>query len=266
MIRSALFAGKWYPKTRQEIEKYLDLKTQKTTAISCICPHAGWMYSGKTAGKVYSGLESADTYVIIGPNHTGNGARASIFPANENSVWRTPLGDAEIDVDFSKALMKYSEFLKEDIDAHAKEHCIEVQVPFIQYFSPRAKIVPVLLMSNEADVAKDMANAVAETVKKSGKKVLIVASTDMTHYEPYEYAKKLDAMAIEKILALDALGLLRTVNQNGISMCGVLPTAAVLLASKKLGAKSAKLIQYSTSGDVSGDRDSVVGYAGIAVA
>lgn len=262
MIRNPLYAGTWYPKTKEEIEKYLDLKAQKSDTIACVCPHAGWMYSGKVAGNVYSHLNPADTYVLIGPNHTGFGAPASIY---SEDTWKMPLGNAEIDTDLSKTTLGFSEFLKADTTAHVREHCLEVQLPFIQYFNPKAKIVPILLMSDEFEIAEDIANAVAQAIKKTDKKVLIVASTDMTHYESHEYAKKQDNLAIEKILKLDAAGLLKTVQQRGITMCGYLPTAAVILASKKLGAKSAELIQYATSGDVSGDFESVVGYAGIII-
>ncbi|MBU2615036.1 MAG: AmmeMemoRadiSam system protein B, partial [Elusimicrobia bacterium] len=208
MIRNALFAGTWYPKTKTEIEEYLDLKTQKTDAISCICPHAGWMYSGKVAGKVYSGINTAETYIIIGPNHTGNGAPVSIF---SEGTWKMPLGDIEIDSDLSKSIMQFSEFLKTDTQAHLREHCIEVQIPFIQYFNPKAKIVPIILMSDEFEVAQDIANAVAESIKKTNCKTMIIASTDMTHYEPQQYAKKMDSLAIDKILQLDASGLYSTV-------------------------------------------------------
>ncbi|OGS21787.1 MAG: AmmeMemoRadiSam system protein B [Elusimicrobia bacterium RIFOXYA2_FULL_39_19] len=265
MIRNPLFAGIWYPKEKQEIAAYLETKAQKTDALACICPHAGWMYSGKVAGAVYSSLYAYDTYVIIGPNHTGLGPLASIF--SEGS-WKMPLGNAQIDTEFVKTAIKYSEFLSADTTAHVREHCIEVQLPFIQYFNPEAKIVPIILKSDKIDVAKDIANAVSEACKTHNapnNRILLVASTDMTHYESHEYAKKQDKLALEHIKHLDGAELVNTVQRRGISMCGYLPTAAVMLAGKTLGAKTAKLVKYATSGETSGDFDSVVGYAGLII-
>ncbi len=263
MIRQTVCAGTWYPTSKEEIEKFLDLSEKKTEAISCVCPHAGWMYSGKVAGAVYSRLVPYNTYVIIGPNHTGFGPSASIY---DKGAWQMPLGKIEIDTELSDEILKNSEFLKPDTQAHLKEHCLEVQLPFVQYFSPSAKIVPIIIMSNEFEVVKDVAFSVSNAIKNfKNKKILIVASTDMTHYESQEYAKKQDKLAIDKILSLDAEALVKTVLQRGISMCGVFPTACVILASKSLGAKNVELVKYSTSGDVTGDYDAVVGYAGLII-
>jgi len=263
MIRQPVCAGTWYPTRKEEIEKFLDLSAKKNEAISCVCPHAGWMYSGKVAGAVYSRLVSYQTYILIGPNHTGFGPSASIY---DEGIWQMPLGKIEIDTEISDEILKNSEFLKPDKQAHSREHCLEVQLPFIQYFSPSAKIVPIVLMCDEFEIIQDIGVAVSKAIRNfKNKKILIVASTDMTHYEPHEYAKKQDKLAIEKILSLDAEGLINTVIQRGISMCGVFPTACVILASKLLGAKRVELVKYATSGEVSGDYDAVVGYAGLIV-
>ncbi|MDI6642141.1 MAG: AmmeMemoRadiSam system protein B [Elusimicrobiota bacterium] len=264
MIRKAICAGTWYPKEKEEVAKYLQSipSSEKQSAIGCVCPHAGWMYSGKVAGKVYSKLNPYETYILIGPNHTGFGMQASIF--SEGS-WQLPLGKIDIDEELSKEIIKNSEFLQSDTEAHIREHSLEVQIPFIQYISPNAKIIPITIMSDEFEVAKDISNAISQAIKKQTKKILIVASTDMTHYEQHEYAKKQDMQAIDRIINLDAEGLLNVVRDRGISMCGVSPTAIVILACKNLGAKKAELVQYSTSGDITGDYDAVVGYAGLII-
>lgn len=260
MIRKAICAGSWYPAEKKDIEEYLDLKAPKTGALACVSPHAGWMYSGKVAGAVFSRLENYDTYIIIGPNHTGLGPQASVYPSGG---WQMPLGEVGIDTDLAASILKMSEFLEPDVLAHSREHSIEVQLPFIQYYNPDALIVPILLMTDRFEVCSDLGNAVYQSVKASGRKVLVVASSDMTHYENQRYASKQDHLAIGKILDLDAKGLMDIVLDRGISMCGVAPTASAIIAAKKAGAEKSELVKYATSGDVTGDFDAVVGYAGM---
>ena len=262
IIRKSLFAGTWYPTEKDEIKEYIELNQNKSDVIGCICPHAGWMYSGKVAGSVYSRINNYDTYIILGPNHTGHGANASIFP---DGIWETPFGKIKIDTELVKDILNLSEFLEPDTEAHSREHCIEVQLPFIQYFNPNPNIVPIILMSEHYDICKDIANAITNTIKRSKKRILLIASTDMSHYESQQYAKQQDELAINKIMELDAEGLIKTVNQFSISMCGYFPTAIVLLTSKKLGAKKAELVKYATSGDITGDTSSVVSYAGLII-
>ncbi len=189
MIRGATCAGTWYPKSKEEIEKYIDLKAEKVGAVACVSPHAGWMYSGKVAGEVYSRLTNYDTYVIIGPNHTGFGTQASIYSTGS---WQMPLGKIDIDEETAKNILEVSEFLKSDTDAHSREHCLEVQLPFIQYFNPGAKIIPIVLMIDKFEICQDISYALSQAIKKSSIKILIIASTDMTHYETQQYAKQQD--------------------------------------------------------------------------
>lgn len=263
MIRKALFGGTWYPQEKKDIEKYLQLKQTRKDAYACICPHAGWMYSGRVAGSVFSRIKNYDTYIIAGPNHTGYGPEASIYCEGS---WLMPLGEMKIDNEIAKSIVSSSEFLKPDFDAHMKEHSIEVQLPFIQYFNPEAKIVPITLRIYDWEICNDIAVAIAETLKKFNRKnVLLVASTDMTHYEPQKLAEKKDNMAIEKILEMDPEGLIETVTHYNITMCGAFPAAAMLQASIKLGAKSPELVKYTTSAEASGDTSSVVGYAGLII-
>jgi hypothetical protein len=269
LTRKPVCAGTWYPETRDLIEGYIDKKVKpkdRVTAVACVCPHAGWLYSGKVAGSVYSTIDVAryDTFVLIGPNHTGHGAGAGIFPEGE---WQMPLGKVPVDDEMVKAIIQFSEFIEPDTRCHANEHCLEVQIPFIQYFRPDAKIVPIIMMHDSFDVCADIANAITSAVKqfKDKKRVLIVASSDMTHYESRALAEEKDKMAINEILKLDAQCLIKTVVTNGITMCGVFPVATVIMAAEHLGAEEASLVSYATSGGVTGDYSSVVGYAGLII-
>jgi len=262
MIRQAIYAGTWYPVEKKEIERYLDLKAEKSDAICCICPHAGWLYSGKIAGMVYSRIASCESYVLIGPNHTGHGVESSVF---NSGSWQMLAGEVEIDETLANNILQNSEFLQPDTKAHINEHSLEVQLPFIQYFNPHAKIVPIILRTGYIEVCKDIGRAIYTAIKGSAKKVLIVASTDMTHYEPHDLAKKKDKLAIDEILALNADGVFGTVQKYGISMCGYVPVTVAIIAARGLSATSCKLIKYATSGDVSGDYDAVVGYAGFII-
>lgn len=279
MIRKAICAGTWYPREKKEIEKYLDLKAKKEKVIGCVCPHAGWVYSGKVAGAVYSRINFSGInqpfFVLIGPNHTGIGASASIMTKGE---WEMPLGKIKIAEELANLILEKSQVLDEDNEAHLQEHSLEVQIPFIQYFFPQAEIVPISLSDYRLSTCQDIGQAIAQAISKEqpvprvcqgseerAKSVVIVASTDMTHYEPQKIAEKKDKLAIDKILELNPEGLLEAVKKEDISMCGSGPTAVVLFAAKKLGVKSAQLVLYQTSGNVTGDYSAVVGYAGIII-
>ncbi len=268
MIRKAICAGTWYPKEKKEIEKYLDLRAKKEKVIACVCPHAGWIYSGKVAGAVYSKIDldrvGKPIFILIGPNHTGIGEPASIMLSGE---WQLPLGTLKIAQELAGLILENSQILEDDPDAHLQEHSIEVQLPFIQYFFPQVEIIPIVLSDYRISTCLDIGEAIAKAISKEqrAKSIVIVASTDMTHYEPQKIAEKKDKLAIDKILELNPEGLLETVRKEDISMCGSGPTAVVLFAAKKLGAKSAELVLYQTSGNVTGDYSAVVGYAGITI-
>lgn len=268
MVRKAICAGTWYPREKKEIEKFLDLKAKKEKVIACICPHAGWMYSGKVAGTVYSKIDTPGVtqpiFILIGPNHTGLGESASIMTKGE---WEMPLGKVKIAEELAGIILENSQVLEDDPDAHSQEHSLEVQVPFIQYFFPQAQIVPITFADYRLSTCQDISEAIVAAISKEqrAKSVVIVASTDMTHYEPQKVAEKKDKLAIEKILQLNPEGLLETVKKEDISMCGSGPTTAVLFAAKKMGVKDAQLILYQTSGDITGDYSAVVGYAGLII-
>ena len=200
--------------------------------------------------------------ILIGPNHTGRGAMASIMT---NGEWQLPAGNIKINSELGKAILAGSSVLEDDSDAHLFEHSLEVQIPFIQYFKKDVRIVPISIMSQDFKSCKDIGEAMADAIKVCQSPITILASTDMTHYESQEAAQKKDTKAIEKILNLDAQGLYSTVRENRISTCGYIAVTATLIACHLLNARKAELIKYMTSGEVSGDFNQVVGYAGFII-
>lgn len=236
--------------------------------LGLVCPHAGYIYSGSAAAWAYSALAAdgiPDTAVLLGPNHYGLGSAAAITP---DDSWSTPLGTLNVDVEAAESILNNSTYAKFDSSAHAREHSIEVQLPFLQYIGGRnTKIVPIsiahLNMADALLLAEDLGSAIAESL--SGKSAVIIASTDMTHYESKSSAAAKDSLAIEKIAELDAPGLIELVYSRGITMCGVIGTAVMLTACIRLGAKTARKLTYYSSGDVTGDTDQVVGYGAVSV-
>jgi AmmeMemoRadiSam system protein B len=223
------------------------------------------MYSGSVAGAVYARIELPDSIILIGPNHTGLGAPVSLMAKGS---WETPLGRVEIDGPLAAAILSKSSRIHEDSLAHLREHSLEVQLPFIQYFRKDFKIVPIQMLDVRLETCKEVGKAVAEAIaefKSAMQDVLIVASSDMTHYESARAAKEKDEKAIGHILDLDPDGLYRTVKDLGITRCGFGPAVAMLTACKSLGATKAELVKYTNSGEASGDFDQVVGYAGIVI-
>ena len=225
-----------------------------------ICPHAGYMYSGSVAAHAYYNLAvdgKPDVVVIFGPNHTGRGSALALM---SEGVWRTPLGDVEIDTLTAKQIVDESRIVDVDDSAHTFEHSIEVQLPFLQYlYGSTFKFVPICFLMQDLESSREVGRAVAKAL--SGKNGLIIASTDMTHYEPHERAQRKDKMAIDAVAKMDEELYYSTVESQNISTCGYGPTVAVITAAKLLGAKRAQLLCYKTSGDVISDFSSVVGYA-----
>lgn len=265
MQRKALYAGSWYPTKKNEIRTYITAGAQQQKAIAAVCPHAGWIYSGKVAGEVLSQVIPAELYIMIGPNHRGIGSPVAVYPSGS---WETPLGSLPVEESVAEAIVVNSAgFARPDVIAHAEEHSLEVQAPFIKYLSPQAKIVPISLADYRPEVCRNLGAAVAKAVRSGAyaQSTLLLASTDMSHYIPAEQAKEVDSLAIDKIEHLDPAGLLKTVFENDISMCGSGPTAVALYAARELGATAARLVRYATSGDVTGDQDEVVAYAGLIV-
>jgi len=266
MLRKASVADQFYPGTRDLLEKavseLIDNKTKKNDCLGIVSPHAGYIYSGPVAGKVFSGITLKPDYIILGPNHTGYGKPFSIMARGK---WQMPLGDIDIDEDLAGLLLKNSKYLEEDDQAHTYEHSIEVQLPFLQYFKKEFKFVPIIISQAQLKLYKELGGEIGKAIKQSKKDVLIIASSDMTHYESAESARKKDKLAISAILKLDSELLMDTILKSDISMCGYAPVIVMIEAAKELGAKEAELIDYKTSGDISGDYSSVVGYAGIII-
>jgi AmmeMemoRadiSam system protein B/AmmeMemoRadiSam system protein A len=266
MIRKPVVAGQFYPGTASQLKTmigaFVDEKVAKEEVIGLVSPHAGYVYSGPVAGAVISKVKFKDTFVIMGPNHTGTGKPLSIMT---QGTWETPLGKVEIDSELGKQILATSSHLEEDQVAHQYEHSIEVQLPFLQYFKPDIRIVPIMLAYAGGDIYKEIGKELAKAIKASNKGVVIMASSDMTHYEPQETAQEKDTQAIEAILDLNEDELLRRVDELNISMCGYAPTVSLISAAKELGATGAELVRYQTSGDTTGDYSAGVGYAGVII-
>ncbi|MGK7345929.1 MAG: AmmeMemoRadiSam system protein B [Candidatus Nitrospinota bacterium M3_3B_026] len=270
-VRKPAVAGYFYPGMKSSIEaqmKAFDVSgVEKGPAYGLVVPHAGHKYSGPVAARVYASVEAAGTIVMLGPNH-GAGAgfleppKAALMAEGE---WELPTGDVPVDDGLAADLLAEAPLLSGAPWAHEAEHCLEVQLPFVQYFMGGVRIVPILLSGLTDAEALELGEGIARGIEHSGRDAMLLASTDFSHYVPHELARAQDMKAIEKIMALDAKGLLEVVRRERISMCGYLPTAVVMEACRRLGAKEAVLIDYQTSGETSGDYSSVVGYGGLVI-
>ncbi len=267
MIREPAVAGQFYPANpatlRRAIESFLQQPEALLEARAIVVPHAGYVYSGAVAGAVFSSIKLPGRLIVLGPNHTGRGVPLSLHPAGE---WRTPFGLAVVDADMNGRLLEECSELREDRAAHMREHCLEVQIPFLQVLAPRFRFSAICIGTADYAALDSLGHALARTVQALGEPVLLIASSDMTHYEPADIAREKDHLAIDRVLAVDPHGLYKTIIEKDISMCGFAPTVSALTASRDLGATAGRLIRYANSGEVSGDYDRVVGYAGMAVA
>jgi hypothetical protein len=267
MRRKAYVAGQFYPGRRDELRETIAGMTQtaaaRKTAIAVVSPHAGYVYSGPVAGAVFSSTRLPGVFVILGPGHREIG---SLFAIQARGSWLTPLGDSPIDEALASRILTACPLVEDNEKAHLGEHSLEVQLPFIQYFRDDAAIVPICV-SHEAryDELETLGRALAASIREDGREVLLVASTDMSHYVSQKEAEKKDMMAVRKVLELDPSGLFETVTSERITMCGFQPTTAALVAALGMGASGAELVRYQTSGDASGDYSQVVGYAGIRI-
>ena len=265
-VRHPSVAGRFYPGQPEvllrDLHSYLGGAGEKIEAIGCVVPHAGYMYSGHVAGAVYARLALPTRFIILCPNHTGAGKPLAVM---SEGGWDTPLGQAEIDHELATELRQDMRFLSEDAVAHRAEHALEVQLPFLQALRPEFTFVPIAVGVGSYEPLAELGEAIARVAAAHDDKILIIASSDMNHYESDVITRIKDSKAIEQILKLDPAGLYDVVVSEDISMCGYGPTIAMLTAAKRLGAESADLVKYATSADVSGDRDTVVGYAGVIV-
>ncbi|MDX9834160.1 MAG: AmmeMemoRadiSam system protein B [Desulfobulbus sp.] len=266
MTRIPAVADRFYPgnpaRLRATIKQLVPVVTgEKKRALAVVLPHAGYVYSGATAGRTVSEVQVPETVLILGPNHHGRGAALALGTED----WRMPLGTVPVDQHLAAAILERSATIVVDEEAHESEHSLEVQVPFLQQVQRQLRIVPIVVGHVSYATCQDAAHDLAGAISAFGEPVLMVASTDMSHYESRQQAAHKDRLAIERILALDARGLYDTVLGHRISMCGVMPTTIVLLAALELGATRAELVQYTDSGEASGDTDQVVGYAGLII-
>jgi AmmeMemoRadiSam system protein B len=265
MVRRTAVAGQFYTADKKllekELKKIIVSKENRRKVIGLLAPHAGYIYSGPCAGQGYGRVALPETVIVLGVNHRGNGAPLAL---DNNDFWETPLGNVAINVELRSRLLSACKLFALDNEAGRLEHSLEVQVPFIKYASPGSRILPITVAAHRLADLLAGGQAIAGLFEEN-KSVMMVASSDMSHYIPAAKARELDFKAIEQLLKLDAQGLYRVVQENRISMCGVAPAVIMLAAAKAAGASKAELVCYTHSGEVSGDNSEVVGYASLIV-
>jgi len=268
MIRPPAVAGRFYPdnpsRLRSDLDSFLSSSKhdKKNRAIGCIVPHAGYVYSGSVAGEVYGRLEIPRRVILIGPRHYPQGAPLAII---SDGAWQTPLGMAPIDHLLAEKIRRAFPELREDALAHSKEHSLEVQLPFLQKLAPAFAFVPIVIGPAQFHTLEKLGRALSAVIAAENEPTLLIASSDMNHYESDAVTRIKDRKAIDQILALDPRKLFDTVRDEQISMCGYAAAVAVIVAAKALGATRAELVRYATSGEVNGDMEEVVGYAGMVI-
>jgi MEMO1 family protein len=264
-VRKPAVAGRFYPGDARMLDavmaQYLGEAGAGEPCLGLMAPHAGYMYSGACAAAVYARVRVPARAIVLGPNHTGRGVRGSVWPGG---AWQLPGGAVEVDDDLRAALLAASPLLSADRRAHEAEHSLEVQLPFLRARNGDVRIVAITLAGLTGDDCLALGKAIAKVVGGRDD-VLLCASSDMSHYVPAKVAAKRDQLALDRMVALDAAGLYDVVDRNDISMCGFIPATVMLAAAVELGAKRAEVVRYTHSGEVSGDYDAVVGYAGVLV-
>jgi MEMO1 family protein len=273
MLRLPAVAGRFYPANPKELASIVrrmsaprdaasssDVGAEKISVTACLVPHAGYIYSGMVAGEVFGRIALPKKILILGVRHFPRGESAAIL---SNGAWRTPLGDAPIETELATALRDACPLLREDSVAHSQEHSLEVQIPFLQVLAPGFSFVPVALGTVRFDDLVRVGEAVARVLLGAREPVLLLATSDLNHYEDNATTRTKDAKATAKLLALDARGLFDVCRTEKISMCGLGPAVATITALRAMGVVDGELVRYATSADVSGDTNSVVGYAGI---
>ncbi len=263
VVRKPIVSGSFYPGRKDELAQVISDYTGDATGAEegygGIAPHAGYAYSGATAGKLFSSLKLNDTIILIGPKHNYAGAEYAVWDIGS---WETPLGSVAIDEAVAEEILSYGSPLVSDKDAHLPEHSLEVLLPFIQSINPEAKIVPIAVGPMNENARIKMSTAIAKSLSKTGGCSIIVSS-DMSHYVSAQVANHLDRLAIDQMLSMNPPGLITTVQDNRISMCGVWPAALGMTVMSELGASKGELVDYTNSGEISGDLGHVVGYAAV---
>ncbi len=277
MLRKPVVAGAFYPDNRKDVVKSIedcflssfgvgiipeaDDFEGDSYPINVMVPHAGYIYSGSIASFGYAKIAEngiPDVFIILSPNHTGLGSEVSVFNKGE---WETPLGNVEVDEEFANKIISFSDYASADFVAHSNEHSIEVQLPFLQYFSSNFKIVPIVMGCQTLSVVSDLAEAIVSAGKKINKSYCVIASTDLSHFNDQKRANKVDKFVLDDIEDMDEFKLLEEVIQYNITMCGYGPVMTTILVSKLSGKDSCEILSYGTSGDVTQDYLQVVGYA-----
>jgi MEMO1 family protein len=266
MLRQPAVADQFYPGDPAELRAALTRMTPRAPVpekvLGIVAPHAGYVYSGSVAGMVYGRIQVPATVIMLGPNHHGAGARAALYPAGS---WQTPLGAVTVNQALADLVVKHAPLVERDATAHRFEHSLEVQVPFLQHLRNDVTIVPLCLGFSDLASCERLGQGLAAAIKEFGDEVLLVASSDMSHYESAAHALEKDQLAINELLALNPAGLHQVCRRQGISMCGVIPATVLIYASQRLGASHSELVRYATSGDVNGDYRQVVGYAAFTI-
>jgi AmmeMemoRadiSam system protein B len=268
MIRLPAVAGRFYPDDPARLRVAVDSllvsggEKKKIRARACLVPHAGYVYSGSVAAEVYRRIEIPGRVILIGPRHFPRGAPLAILSDGE---WQTPLGMAPIDHLLAENIVRAFPLLREDAVAHSSEHSLEVQLPFLQRLAPSFAFVPIVIGPARWEQLEALGHALATVIAAESEPVLLIASSDMNHYESDAVTRVKDHKAIDPILALEPRKLFDTVREERISMCGYAAAVATVIAARELGATQAELVRYATSGEVNGDLQGVVGYAGIVI-
>jgi MEMO1 family protein len=266
MVRLPAVAGSFYPSDPAElsaqISEYIAPRNGPASrnVKACLVPHAGLMYSGHVAGAVFSSIKISKKIVVLGVRHRPPGSPAAIM---SNGVWRTPLGDAEIDHELAEKLRVACPLLTEDVVAHSKEHSLEVEIPFLQILNPDFRFVPIALGTAQFETLVSVGEAIGSVLAAEKQEVLLVTSSDLNHYEDDATTRVKDRKAMDQLLKMDARGLYDVCRKEEISMCGLGPAVGMLTALHVLKASKAELIRYATSADQGGDPSAVVGYAGM---
>ena len=266
MIREPVVSGQFYPDEKGDLEltiaEFSSKESSKIDAKGVVLPHAGYIYSGKVAATTVGRVKEKKRILILGPNHACRGVEFGIWPKGK---WIIPGKEIEVDSQLAEEILSKGNLVEESYASHQNEHSIEVQLPILAHFFSDFKIVPISCMQASIDHYKDVAKQIFSAIKAYSKELLIVASTDLTHYEPDATVRRKDSSAISAIINLDENELIRTVHDNKISMCGLAPVAILISILKMLGASKAQVALYQTSADFSKDYTSAVGYVGIII-
>ncbi len=266
MIRNSIVSGQFYPSNRESLNKMIEAfkpkDSSKISAKGVILPHAGYIYSGKVAVVTLAKVLKKTKIIILGPNHSGLGAKFGLWAKGS---WKTPYGNIEIDEELAQRILDKEGVIAEDYLAHQGEHSIEVELPILKYFFKEFKFVPIACSRANIKDYQKAASQIFEAIKNEKEDILVVVSTDLTHYEPDASARRKDRLAIDAIVNLDEENLVSQIRKENITMCGEPSVSIALGCLKKMGARKSQVILYQTSGDTSGDYSSVVGYTGMVI-